>query len=336
MAVIICFLVCWTPYHVQRIMFVFVTKTESWTPKLFETAEILHLISGKYFYQSTGQKKKFRNVLFLSYIQISTHNEIRTMSSFLGCCYFLSSTINPFLYSLLSKRFRRGFHDLKHKLKGYVNRIPFRNTLTNTSSRIKNGQIPMTALNNNRSLKSHTKKVQSRNTIKRHFGQQASWAAKYANEEGKERVHEMPRLLSDNIDYCNLTTFHPTFDTPKVEFVRIDNESLFQRNGSESAELKIQKSKRNCKYKVSFKSHTNTRTTLMANSNPKKLNNTTKKMQRCRPMYDLTNIGESSTVLCLKTKRFNQSFKVNCNTLADDEVFGKRRHFLSNSHSFRT
>ena len=29
-----------------------------------------------------------------------------------GGCYYLSSTANPFLYSLLSKRFRRGFHDV--------------------------------------------------------------------------------------------------------------------------------------------------------------------------------------------------------------------------------
>ena len=34
-----------------------------------------------------------------------------------GVCYFLSSVVNPFLYSLLSKRFRRGFFDLKNKLK---------------------------------------------------------------------------------------------------------------------------------------------------------------------------------------------------------------------------
>ena len=31
---------------------------------------------------------------------------------FAGGCYYLSSTANPFLYSLLSKRFRRGFHDV--------------------------------------------------------------------------------------------------------------------------------------------------------------------------------------------------------------------------------
>ena len=33
-----------------------------------------------------------------------------------GCFYYLSSAINPFLYSLLSKRFRQGFKDLKRNV----------------------------------------------------------------------------------------------------------------------------------------------------------------------------------------------------------------------------
>ena len=37
----------------------------------------------------------------------------------LACCYFLSPVLNPFLYCLLSKRFRRGFHDLKQKVHGW-------------------------------------------------------------------------------------------------------------------------------------------------------------------------------------------------------------------------
>ena len=36
---------------------------------------------------------------------------------FLGCSYFLSSAVNPFLYGLFSKRFRQGYHDLRTKLK---------------------------------------------------------------------------------------------------------------------------------------------------------------------------------------------------------------------------
>ena len=30
-----------------------------------------------------------------------------------GVSFYLNATVNPFLYSLLSKRFRRGYHDLK-------------------------------------------------------------------------------------------------------------------------------------------------------------------------------------------------------------------------------
>ena len=39
-----------------------------------------------------------------------------TLFKLLACCYFLSPVLNPFLYCLLSKRFRRGFHDLKQKV----------------------------------------------------------------------------------------------------------------------------------------------------------------------------------------------------------------------------
>ena len=38
--------------------------------------------------------------------------------SFSGACYYLSSTINPFLYSLLSVRFRRGFQDVLRRCSG--------------------------------------------------------------------------------------------------------------------------------------------------------------------------------------------------------------------------
>ena len=49
-----------------------------------------------------------KNILSHRYI---TEKKFYTIS-FAGGCYYLSSTANPFLYSLLSKRFRRGFHDV--------------------------------------------------------------------------------------------------------------------------------------------------------------------------------------------------------------------------------
>ena len=44
--------------------------------------------------------------------------------SFSGCCYFLSAVVNPFLYSLLSKRFRRGYHDLVRNTKIWFRNLP--------------------------------------------------------------------------------------------------------------------------------------------------------------------------------------------------------------------
>ena len=43
---------------------------------------------------------------------IACPNYLSFFVHFSGGCYYLSSTANPFLYSLLSKRFRRGFHDV--------------------------------------------------------------------------------------------------------------------------------------------------------------------------------------------------------------------------------
>ena len=40
----------------------------------------------------------------------------RPLHFVVGCFYYLSSAINPFLYSLLSKRFRQGFKDLKRNV----------------------------------------------------------------------------------------------------------------------------------------------------------------------------------------------------------------------------
>ena len=46
-AVLVCFLICWTPYHVQRNMFVFVTKTEAWNRNLVDVQDTLHLVAGE-------------------------------------------------------------------------------------------------------------------------------------------------------------------------------------------------------------------------------------------------------------------------------------------------
>ncbi|ODM97259.1 Neuropeptide capa receptor [Orchesella cincta] len=72
-AVVIAFFVCWAPYQAQRLLFVWVTQYGDWTATLRDINQALFYIAGVF--------------------------------------YFLNSTINPILYSVMSKRFRRAFRD---------------------------------------------------------------------------------------------------------------------------------------------------------------------------------------------------------------------------------
>ena len=53
---IACFLICWTPFHVSRMMFVIATKTEKWNKALKEIQTVLHYVSGKKFYYRSVEK----------------------------------------------------------------------------------------------------------------------------------------------------------------------------------------------------------------------------------------------------------------------------------------
>ncbi|XP_046365443.2 pyrokinin-1 receptor-like [Haliotis rufescens] len=67
-AVVVAFFICWAPFHAQRLMTLYI-KHEQWTPDLL-------LVQSHLFYVS-------------------------------GVLYFLSSTVNPILYNLLSRKFRQ-------------------------------------------------------------------------------------------------------------------------------------------------------------------------------------------------------------------------------------
>ncbi|RUS72872.1 hypothetical protein EGW08_019359, partial [Elysia chlorotica] len=73
-AVVIAFFVCWAPFHAQRLMTMYVAPDE-WTEDLLTVQTNLFYIS--------------------------------------GVLYFFSSTVNPFLYNVMSKRYRKAF---KHTL----------------------------------------------------------------------------------------------------------------------------------------------------------------------------------------------------------------------------
>nr|XP_046908755.1 neuromedin-U receptor 2-like [Dermatophagoides farinae] len=69
--IVIVFTFCWSPFHAQRLLFLYVTLYSSWNM-------VLRQING---------------ILFLS----------------AGCLYYLNSSLNPLIYSLLSTRFRAAF-----------------------------------------------------------------------------------------------------------------------------------------------------------------------------------------------------------------------------------
>uniref|UniRef100_A0A8C0X4F5 Neurotensin receptor type 1 n=1 Tax=Castor canadensis TaxID=51338 RepID=A0A8C0X4F5_CASCN len=69
-AVVIAFVVCWLPYHVRRLMFCYISD-EQWTPFLYDFYHYFYLLTNALFY--------------------------------------ISSTINPILYNLVSASFRQIF-----------------------------------------------------------------------------------------------------------------------------------------------------------------------------------------------------------------------------------
>ena len=102
--VVFSFFFCWSPFHSQRLMFVLVTLYGSWTKTLTSAQHILFIISGSF--------------------QTFCNNLCCLNFSNLGVFYYFNSALNPILYSLMSKRFRRGFSDIKRNLLKKMYQIP--------------------------------------------------------------------------------------------------------------------------------------------------------------------------------------------------------------------
>ncbi|WAR23368.1 PK1R-like protein [Mya arenaria] len=69
-AVVVAFFVCWAPFHGQRLMTLYIPASK-WTDSLLDLHKVIYYIS--------------------------------------GVCYFVSCTINPILYSIMSLKFRQAF-----------------------------------------------------------------------------------------------------------------------------------------------------------------------------------------------------------------------------------
>ncbi|XP_034363282.1 neuromedin-U receptor 2 [Arvicanthis niloticus] len=70
---VLVFAICWTPFHVDRLFFSFV-EVDKWTESLAAVFNLIHVVSGVFFY--------------------------------------LSSAVNPIIYNLLSRRFRAAFRNV--------------------------------------------------------------------------------------------------------------------------------------------------------------------------------------------------------------------------------
>ncbi|KAL6437093.1 hypothetical protein ACFW04_005000 [Cataglyphis niger] len=80
-AVVIAFFICWAPFHVQRLIAIYGTNTED------------HITSN-------GPRMEFLNLL-MTYIS--------------GVLYYVSTTINPILYNIMSNKFRKAFTETLSK-----------------------------------------------------------------------------------------------------------------------------------------------------------------------------------------------------------------------------
>ena len=56
MVVVFAFFFCWTPFHTQRLMFVWVTLYGEWSPTLQSVHHILFTISGEYQHNSSAEE----------------------------------------------------------------------------------------------------------------------------------------------------------------------------------------------------------------------------------------------------------------------------------------
>lgn len=91
-AVVVAFFICWIPFHSQRLMFVVVTLYREWTVGLQQAT---------YFFQT-----------FCLRHQRNCDQAQHVLFMVSGVFYYFNSILNPILYTIMSKRFRRGFNDM--------------------------------------------------------------------------------------------------------------------------------------------------------------------------------------------------------------------------------
>lgn len=112
MAVVICFFLCWAPFHAQRLIAVY---------GVFSLPTPVYNVTDRV----DNGTKPIENDNF--YQQQQQHNEIiYTILTYVsGVLYYLSTCINPILYNLMSNKFRQAFKVILLPLLGNNETIQF-------------------------------------------------------------------------------------------------------------------------------------------------------------------------------------------------------------------
>ena len=96
-AVVICFFLCWSPYHAQRLLFSYLTLTGRWNGVL---VKVHH-----YLYWSSGIKGVILiGCQLLGVNGVKKYLNFDVLFSTTGLGYYLSCCVNPVVYCAMSKQ----------------------------------------------------------------------------------------------------------------------------------------------------------------------------------------------------------------------------------------
>ena len=228
------------------------------------------------------------------------------------------------MYSLLSKRFRRGFHDLTHKI---IEKLRYRSSTATRENRV-NHQVVARAstLPNNFSFCFKDRQVNNRNTLKRHFNLSNSSVAYNDNDVRGNQIMELKMQEIDNPNKKNSLGYKSSTDG-SYDYNQVTIEKLNHDDIEKIRVMRKQKKKHlNCKYKVVFKSQSNQQgTTLIVNAkNEKNII-----IPRYSGTNDLRHIGTTSSSLVASSVTYINGYQsktrqVKFNSLSDEKCNRKK------------
>ena len=248
---------------------------------------------------------------------------------FPASCYFLSPAINPFLYCILSKRFRRGFHDLKRKMNKWFNSSSLQSSSNQESVYVYQAPIQVRSVPNYSSLRYISKKVQTRNALLRHLDLPLPSILNFHTEgptHNKNDIDmEMTRIVNqtskldrnNGMNLAHTVSIHKGTTINSTEWKDVLHKD--KRNSENNT--KNSSMKENCKYKVIFKNDSNSDTTVIINNTCRKRDYSMKRnFKRFSQFNNLKHIGASSPSLlgnCIQPT-LNNGGRFNGNTTGKD------------------